>query len=230
MDLTKPKDPLQSGYCTDENGEMHNDCSLTMCLDGCIREKVPNPTVNYNPLEDRNNKISSLAIVHHNVEMGKGNVIMEGAIIREGVTMGDNNYIGPYCIIGDPAEKIGYFDKPGRVVIGDGNRFTKQVTIDAGTEKATTIGSGTILLKNAHVGHDAHIMSDVILSCNVCIGGHTTVWMRTNFGMGAAAHQRLEIPPGCMIGMNSTITKKTKMSPNKKYAGSPAREIGDNQR
>lgn len=180
------------------------------------------------PLEDVDNYISPDARVHPNVIMGKGNRIMEGAIIREGVQLGDNNYIGPYCIIGDIPEKVEYFDKPGRVVIGNNNRFTKQVTIDGSTDGLTVIKNNVIMLKNAHVGHDARVNDKVVLSCNVCIGGHTVVNQGCNFGLGAVAHQRLEIPEYSMVGMNTTITKKTVMEPGRKLVGSPARDIGSN--
>src|SRR6478736_3833406 len=109
------------------------------------------------PLEDERNIISPDARIHPNVIMGKGNRIMEGVIIRDGVQMGDNNYIGPYCIIGDPPEKVGYFDKPNRVLIGSNNRFTKQCTIDAGTDGITIIKNNVIMLKSAHLGHDARL-------------------------------------------------------------------------
>ncbi len=181
-------------------------------------------------MEDMENKISSYAFVHPNAILGTNNIILEGAIICEGVVLGDNNYIGPQCIIGDYPEKKGYFDKFGKVLIGNGNRFTKQVTIDSGTDGCTVIMDNTILLKNAHVGHDAKIANGVVLSCNVCIGGHTTVGENTNFGLGAVAHQRLSIPDNVMVGMNSTITKKTETKPGRKYAGSPARDIGSNIR
>lgn len=180
--------------------------------------------------EDVKNEVSSSAFVHHAVRMGTGNIIREGAIICQGVELGNNNYIGPGCIIGDYPEKIGYFGKFGRVVIGNGNRFTKQVTIDSGTDHVTTVENDTIMLKNAHIGHDAYIRSGVVLSCNVCIGGHTEVGERTNFGLGAVSHQRLFIPSDIMVGMNSTITKKTKMERGRKYVGSPARDIGSNIR
>lgn len=182
------------------------------------------------PLEDMQNQISAHAFVHPNVLMGTGNVVMEGAIIREGVRMGNNNFIGPYCIIGDPAEKHGFWNLPAGVCIGNDNRFTKQVTIDSGTEKTTKIGNNVIMLKNSHLGHDAILHSGVILSCNAVIGGHTVVGRGTNFGLGAVAHQRLVIPEGCMIGMNSTITKKTIMAPFRKLAGTPAKDIGSNER
>ncbi len=180
------------------------------------------------PLEDITNYISPDARVHPNVIMGKGNRIMEGAIIREGVQLGDNNYIGPYCIIGDVPEKVGFWDKPGKVLIGSNNRFTKQVTIDAATDGLTIIKDNVIMLKNSHLGHDATLKDRVVLSCNVCIGGHTVVNQGCNFGLGAVAHQRLEIPEYTMVGMNSTITKRTMMQPGRKMAGSPARDIGSN--
>lgn len=181
-------------------------------------------------MEIYNSIVSPHAFVDPTVIMGEGNVVMEGAIIRAGVQLGDNNFIGPYCIIGDPAEKHGYFDKPGKVIIGSGNRFTKQVTIDSSTDGVTVIKDNCVFLKNAHVGHDAEIENGVILSCNVCIGGHTRVGENTNFGLGAVAHQRLWVPKGIMVGMNSTLTKKTVLEPNRKYVGSPARDMGENIR
>lgn len=152
------------------------------------------------------------------------------AIIYEGVEIGLGCYIGPYCVIGAPAEKVGCFDSMGKVVIGSGVRLEKQVTIDSGTERMTIIGPGCHLLKNAHVGHDAVLVGDNTLACNVCIGGFTEVGHGTNFGLGAVTHQRLVIPSGCMIGMNATITKTTKMREGYKYYGVPAREHGPNIR
>jgi len=157
-----------------------------------------------------------------------GNEIHPTAIIYDGVQMGIGNVIGPYCIIGGPAEKHGHFNKIGRVIIGNGNNFVKQVTIDSGSNDNTLIGNRNVFLKNSHVGHDATICNDCTLSCNVCIGGHVTVEDGCNLGLGAVVHQRMSIPEGCMIGMNSTITKRTVLEPDMKYVGSPARCIGKN--
>lgn len=182
------------------------------------------------PYEATENSIHSTAIIDPSVIIGKGNVICEGVIIREGVQIGDNNFIGPYCIIGDFPEKTGFFETPGRVIIGNGNRFTKQVTVDAGTEQVTIIKNNCVLLKNAHCGHDSYIHDNVNLSCNVCVGGFTEVKKGSNIGLGAVIHQRLVIPEGVMIGMNSTVTKKSILQAGRKYAGSPCRDIGENKR
>lgn len=176
------------------------------------------------------NKIDPSAFVDPTVIIGTGNVICEGVIIRAGVQIGDNNYIGPYSIIGDFPEKTGYFETPGKVLIGSNNRMTKQVTVDAGTEGPTIIKNNCILLKSAHVGHDAYLHNNVTLSCNAMVGGFTEVGDGCNIGLGAAIHQRLIIPGGVMIGMNSTVTKKSVLQPGRKYAGSPCRDIGSNER
>jgi UDP-N-acetylglucosamine acyltransferase len=187
-----------------------------------IREKF-----NYLPV---GNKISDFAFVHPNVRMGDGNTVGEGAILRDGVVIGNNNYIGPYCIIGDAPEKVGCWDKSCGVVIGNNNRFTKQVTVDSGAEGITVIEDNTLMLKNAHVGHNALIRSGVILSCNSVIGGWTEVGNNTNFAIGAVAHQRLHIPEGCIIGMNGVVTKQSVMRPGYKYIGVPIKELGVNER
>lgn len=174
------------------------------------------------------NEISDFAFVSPCAILGYGNIIEEGVIIREGVIIGNNNYIGPYCIIGDKPEKKGFWDKPAGVIIGNCNRFTKQVTIDSGTEQPTTIANGIIMLKNSHVGHDSKIGDETILSCNSVVAGWCNVGARSNFGLGAVCHQRLNIPEGTMLGMNSTITKSTILTPHKKYVGSPAKDIGVN--
>lgn len=180
--------------------------------------------------ETQRNKIHPSAFVDPTVIMGEGNVICEGVIIRAGVQLGDYNFIGPYCIIGDFPEKVGYFTIPGKVIIGSGNRLTKQVTIDAGTTDVTIIKNNCILLKNSHCGHDSYLHDNVTLSCNVCVGGFTQVGQGVNMGLGSVAHQRLVIPGNVMIGMNAVITKKTVLQPGRMYAGVPARDIGENKK
>lgn len=159
------------------------------------------------------------------------NQIHDTAIIYEDVILEDNIYIGPGCIIGAPAEDKKTWGKKGKgVIIRNGAVLHGNVTVDSGTTKPTEIGHHAWLMKGVHVGHDANIGANTILSCHVLIGGHTVVESGTNIGLGAVAHQRLTIPANCMIGMNSTVTKKSVMREGYKYAGSPIRELGENKR
>ena len=152
------------------------------------------------------------------------------ALIGPNVSIGENCYIGPYCIIGYPAEHKAYWDKPtGEVVIGDNVTLTGHVTIDASTmDHPTMISDGVWMLKHSHVGHDCWIHAGVTIACGDKIGGHTIVRYKCNIGLNAVIHQKQDIAIGCMIGMGAVVTKGLITQAFKKYAGNPAKEIGDN--
>lgn len=152
------------------------------------------------------------------------------AMIGENVTIEDDVYIGPYCIIGYPPEWKGKENEDKGVLIRKGARLTGMVTVDSGAERQTIIGFDCYLMKQTHVGHDAVLEDQVALSPGARIGGHTVVGLMTNVGMNATIHQRLRIPPSCMIGMGAVVTKKTELKQGMKYAGVPARIIGENVR
>ena len=171
----------------------------------------------------------------HNGNRGhdKSNYIHPTAVIFSGVVMGKGNYIGPYCVIGAPAEHRGSWNprEPGRVVIGNNNIFTGHVTIDASylTDGHTIVIDDCYFMKHSHVGHDAYIGQRVTLSVGAVVGGHTFICDFTNVGCNAFIHQRQVIAPYCMIGAGAVITAKTETQPVNTYAGNPARFLGENK-
>jgi UDP-N-acetylglucosamine acyltransferase len=155
------------------------------------------------------------------------NFIHSTAIIGDNVTLGDNNYIGPYCIIGDPAEHKKYWgQEKGKVIIGNNNIVTGLVTIDSGTEVATVIEDNCFIMKHAHVGHDCRIMNNVTISCGAKIGGHSIIGEGSNIGLNAVLHQFSIIKRGCMIGASAFFKGESEFE--MKYAGVPARKLGQN--
>jgi UDP-N-acetylglucosamine acyltransferase len=168
------------------------------------------------------------------------NVIHPTALIGPNVTMGKDNYIGPYCIIGYPAEHKAFWGWVeteegrsrvpilGKVEIGSNNVFTGHVTIDAGTTEATVIEDDCWFLKHSHVGHDSKIGWGVTLSCGAKVGGHSVIESHVNIGLNAVLHQRSFIKWGCMIGMGAVVTKTLETHPYSKYVGNPARYLGPN--
>jgi UDP-N-acetylglucosamine acyltransferase len=156
------------------------------------------------------------------------NYIHPTAIIGDNVTLGDNNYIGAYCIIGDPAEHKKYWSIPsGKVIIGNNNIITGLVTIDASTEEVTFIRDNCFIMKHAHIGHDCNIQSNVTISCGAKIGGHSIIEQYSNIGLNAVLHQFSHIKEGCMIGASAFF--KGESEPYTKYAGVPARKLGENK-
>ena len=84
----------------------------------------------YNPLEDNNNIIEGATISPY-AKIGKNNYFGHGTIIHANVQIGDNNSFGEYCIIGAKPESREFFKQSEqKVIIGNNNKFYKQVTID----------------------------------------------------------------------------------------------------
>lgn len=156
------------------------------------------------------------------------NYVHHTAVIGPNVELGEGNYIGPFCIIGMPAEHRDYWPECGKVIIGNNNIFTGHVTIDAGTAGATIIKDDCWFLKHSHVGHDAIIESNVTISCGAKVGGHAIIQRGCNLGLNAVIHQRKQIAEGCIIGMGAVVTKKLVTEPYMKYAGNPAKLLGVN--
>ena len=150
------------------------------------------------------------------------------AIIYPNVVIEEDCYIGPYCIIGAPPEWKGHEHESKGVRIGSGSRLTGMVTVDAGAERPTVIGKNCYLMKHSHVGHDAILSNNVTLSCGAKIGGHALIMEKCNIGLNAVIHQKVTVPQGCMIGASAFVGKKTILQPFRKYAGVPAKDIGEN--
>ena len=64
----------------------------------------------------------------------------------------------------------------------------------------TTVGDNSMFLAYAHVAHDCHVGSNVILSNNVMLAGHVTIGDRVIMGGGAAVHQFTRIGHHAFIG------------------------------
>lgn len=176
------------------------------------------------------NYIHPDAMIGPDVRLGVGVFISKGAIVIGKTSIGDNCTIGPYAVIGTPAEKHGYFfDPDGEIMVGDNCIIREFSTIHSGTIRATRLGNNIVMLRGSHVGHDAIIQDGVTLSCNAIVGGEAIIMRGTNLGIGAAIHQKVVVPSYCMVGMNSTITKTLNMAPGETWAGSPARYLKRNE-
>jgi UDP-N-acetylglucosamine acyltransferase len=151
-------------------------------------------------------------------------------VLGPNVTIEDDVYIGPFCIIGMPAEWKGKEHIDKGVIIKSGTRITGLVTIDSGVEGPTIIQNNCYLMKHSHVGHDALIGKNVIISCGAKVGGHAVISDGCNLGLNSVIHQKVIVPEGCMIGASAFVGKKSVLEPFRKYAGVPVKDIGSNVR
>ena len=174
------------------------------------------------------------------------NTIHPTAIIDDCVELGDNNYIGPYCYftggtkvgsnnrfeafcsVGTRPEHTDHWHKDGELTIGDNNIFRDYITINAGTDRLTSMGNGGIMLRGSHVAHDCEIEDGVTLSVNAIMLGHVHVMKHSNCGRGCQVHQHQVVGSYSMIGMGCIVPKKTRLEPGQTWVGNPARRLKTN--
>lgn len=175
-------------------------------------------------------RIHPTAIVDETVKLSKNVIIGPYCVIKGHTEIGKNTIIYSHSVIGTQAEHKSYWnDEPGKTVIGSNCVIREFTTINAGTIGTTTLEDNVIMLRGSHVGHDAYIEKFVTLSCNVLIGGHARIFRGANLGLGAVVHQHCAVGHYSMIGMNATVTKKSKIEALRKYVGTPARYLGENK-
>lgn len=146
------------------------------------------------------------------------------AIIYPNVTIGEDVYIGPYCVIGAPAEHLKHWGEPDQksVVIQSGTIIHGHVTIDAGIHGDTYIYSKCFIMKGVHIGHDSEIGSKCVIAPRAIIGGHVKMSPECKIGMGAIIHQRKVVPMNIEIGMGAVVTKSTELWKDGTFVGNPA--------
>jgi UDP-3-O-[3-hydroxymyristoyl] glucosamine N-acyltransferase len=117
------------------------------------------------------------------------------------------------AIVGHPPEARDWpRDRPGvQPFIAPTARIEAFVTVDAGKERATTVGAHSWLLKHSHVGHDAIIEDRVEISTGAVIGGYAHIQDGARVGLGA------------VVGAGAVVTKD--VPAGETWAGNPARKL-----
>ena len=177
-----------------------------------------------------NNFIHPTSTIDPTVVLGENNYIGPYCYITGNTIIGDNNRFEGYCSIGTPAEHRDYFSSSlGKVSIGSNNIIREFATIHSGTSDNTTIlKNNIIMLNHSHVAHDCIVDHKVNISANVTFAGHVFIMEGANLALGTVVHQRTVIGAYSMVGMNSTVTLKSKITPGNVCIGSPAQPIRKN--
>ena len=144
------------------------------------------------------------------VELGENCELMSHVVI-DGVTrIGSNNRFFPFSAIGSEPQDITYKGEKTRLEIGDHNVIREYVTLNRGTAKGggiTRIGSHTLIMAYAHVGHDSVIGDRVMLVNGATLAGHVTVEEWAVVGALCPVHQFVRIGAHAYIGGGTVVTK-----------------------
>jgi UDP-3-O-[3-hydroxymyristoyl] glucosamine N-acyltransferase len=196
------------------------------------------------PFEPASNAISSSAtigvgtVIQPNVFVGNGVSIGNNCIIHANVSLYDNCIIGHNVIIHSNTS-VGsdafyykkrntphvHYDKLyscGSVIIEDNVEIGANCTIDKGVSGNTTIGWGTKIDNQVHIGHDTVIGKNCLIAAQVGIAGCAKIEDGVTLWGQVGVNKDLVIGENVVVYAQSGVPKS--LEANKTYFGSPVQE------
>ena len=172
--------------------------------------------------------IDPLARVDESVSLTAPTEIAAGAVLRGVICAGPGLVIHPGASLGSPAQHR--IRGSGSLTIGDGVEVWDCATIHAGSAVgtgATRVGNRTLVMAYAHIGHDAILEDDVVVSNGAQIGGHVVIGRGAVLGARSALHQYVRVGRGAMVAAGSFVVSD--VPPWSLVAGDRGRLLGPNR-
>jgi UDP-3-O-[3-hydroxymyristoyl] glucosamine N-acyltransferase len=198
-------------------------------------------TKHFNPFIASRQSISDTAligqdtIIQPNVFIGNNVTIGSNCIIHPNVTIYDKTVIGnnvtihANTVLGADAfyykNRITGYDKlisGGRVVIKDNVDLGASSTIDRGVTGDTTIGEGTKIDNQVHVGHDTIIGEKCLIASQTGIAGCVIIEDKVTIWGQVGTNSGITIGKGAIILGQTGVTKS--VAGGKSYFGTPVSE------
>ncbi len=154
--------------------------------------------------------VGPYCVIGAEVELGEGCRLVSHVALEGPTKIGSNNAFFPFCAVGMDPQDTSYKGEPTRLEIGDHNEIRECVTISRGTVKGgglTRVGSHTLIMAYAHIGHDSVIGDHCMLVNGATLGGHVTVEEWAVVGALCPVHQFVRIGAHSYIGGGTTITQ-----------------------
>lgn len=155
-------------------------------------------------------KVGACAVVGDDVELGDGCVLEPHAVVKGPSKFGRKNHFHSFCIVGGDPQDYTFTGQPVRLEVGDGNVFREFCTVHRGTLKGdgtTRMGSGSLIMAYAHIGHDCFIGDHVTLINGAQLAGHSRVEDYATLSSFVLVHQFTRIGCYSYIGAGTIITQ-----------------------
>ncbi len=167
--------------------------------------------------------------IGHNVVIGKNCLIHANVTLYDNTVIGDNVIIHSGSILG--ADAFYYKKRPegfdqlisgGRVVIKDNVGIGALCTIDKGVTGDTTIGYGTKIDNQVHVGHDTVIGEKCLIAAQTGIAGCVVIEDEVTLWGQVGTTSGITIGSKAVVLAQSGVSKS--LDSGKVYFGYPAEE------
>jgi UDP-N-acetylglucosamine acyltransferase len=155
-------------------------------------------------------QVGPYCVIGPEVQLGEGCRLVAHVAIEGPTKIGGDNAFFPFCAIGMDPQDVTYQGEPTRLEIGDHNEIREGVTISRGTLKGgslTKVGSHTLIMAYAHIGHDSVIGDHCMLVNGATLAGHVTVEEWAVVGALCPVHQFVRIGAHSYVGGGTTITQ-----------------------
>jgi UDP-N-acetylglucosamine acyltransferase len=151
--------------------------------------------------------VGPFCVVEEAVEIGEGTRLDAHVVAHRGVHLGRDCHVHAGVVLGHTPMVRGQTTEQSFVEVGDGTIFYPNVTVERahGEDQATRIGADSLIMTEAHVGHNSLIGQHVTLASGVALGGHSVVEDHAFLGGGAVQHQHIRVGRLAMVGGNVRI-------------------------
>ena len=198
-------------------------------------------TNHFNPFKNSKESIATSAsigkgtivqpnvFIGNNVRIGKACLIHPNVTIYDNTVIGDNVVIHANTVLG--ADAFYYKNRPegfdqlisgGRVILKDNVHIGASCTIDKGVTGDTTIGNGTKIDNQVHVGHDTKIGKKCLIASQTGIAGCVTIEDEVTLWGQVGTNSGITIGKGAVILGQTGVTKS--IPGGKTYFGTPISE------
>ncbi|MEQ8370690.1 MAG: acyl-ACP--UDP-N-acetylglucosamine O-acyltransferase [Alphaproteobacteria bacterium] len=152
--------------------------------------------------------IGPYCVIGEHVTIGARCHLVSHVVVAGQTTIGDDTVVYPFASLGQRPQDLKYHGENSRLMIGARNQIREQVTMNPGTEgggMATVVGDDNLFMVGAHVAHDCHVGSHVVMANNATLAGHVTVEDYAIVGGLSAVHQFVRIGRHAIIGGMSGV-------------------------
>ncbi len=141
-------------------------------------------------------QVGPFSYIGPDVELGSGCIVENNATIIGRTRMGENNHVFPMAVVGAAGDED---QASGELIIGEANSFREHVTVRAGADRPTEIGSGNLIMVDCQIGVATTIGDRCILAnCTlVGVGAVLADYVQTS--------SFAEIEPGVRVGAYSFV-------------------------
>lgn len=155
-------------------------------------------------------EIGPYAIIGENVSLGAGTWVGPHAVVEGWTEIGRDNRIFQFASVGAAPQDLKFHGEKTYLRIGDRNTVREFVTLHRGTQSGgeeTVIGDDNLFMAYAHVAHDCHVGSHVILANGGTLAGHVVVDDFAILGGLSAVHQFSRVGCHVMISGGAMVTQ-----------------------